>query len=130
MVHRRLTGLVEAVREGGGRMNITFNGSNMESFAAHLGTIMRKRDEAERAWRKNLFSEGIAATHPDDGWVDRSANTVNFCYPHINGKLKPGSLVALGDHEKHRIVRLIHFRPCIFSRKPTDGTWSFEEVKG
>ncbi len=111
-------------------MNIRHNGSKtgME-FAAHLGTIMRERAEAESAWRAKLFSQGVVATHPDDGWVDREENTICFAYPYINRRLEPGALVALGDHEKHRIVRLTCFKEWgLGGFGSANGDWSFEEV--
>jgi len=94
-------------------------------FHAGILRAAREYEEKQAAWRESLRAAGVAATHPDDGWVNREKNTLHLCYPHIMGELKIGSLVALGDHEKYRIVRLASFRRWLTGIRPNDGEWSF-----
>lgn len=98
-------------------------------FLAGMARHKRERDTKQAAWHAELRRQGVVATHPDDGWIDRQNNTLHLCYPHIMGEVKPGALVALGDHEKHRIVRLLSYREWITALKPGDGTWSFANVQ-
>lgn len=62
----------------------------------------------EAAWVKHLRRCGLKAAHPDDGWVDREANTVRFCYPQFFDNPQVGDLIALGSHTGRgwRVVRL------------------------
>ncbi len=61
----------------------------------------------EKAWLERLAVEGVRIVHPDDGWVDRNANTVQFVYPTMQHAMPaPGVLVALGTPEKWRVVML------------------------
>lgn len=108
-------------------MNFTFNSSHAAGkFAEQLGQMMKERRDKEAEWTCDMMKQGIAATHPDDGWIDRRKNELTLMYPRIVGELKPGALVALGDFEEYKIVRLIRYLPCFLGGK---GSWSFEEVK-
>lgn len=62
--------------------------------------------ERERQWCDELREAGIRAAHPDDGWVDRDANTVHFAYPQFAGRVEPGDLIALGQPDDYRVVRV------------------------
>lgn len=65
----------------------------------------RRRDE-ER-WVQKLRSAGVVCAHPDDGWVDRSRNVVQFVYPEFQSKsLETGDVVALGWPRQYRLVTL------------------------
>lgn len=59
-----------------------------------------------REWIAKLRAAGVKAAHPDDGWVDREADTVHLCYPQFNDGLGVGDLLALGGPERSRIVRV------------------------
>ena len=71
--------------------------------------ITREQKQAKAEWIKTLIGLGIKAAHPDDGWVDRTENYVDFCYPHFNFKPKVGDLICLGSHydDDNRIVQVI-----------------------
>lgn len=83
-------------------------------------------------WIASLRAQGVKAAHPDDGWVDRKANTIQFAYCQFNDGAKAGDLMALGwpqgrcARPQHRIVRLIEsVRAPLF---PANSRWKFEEV--
>jgi hypothetical protein len=97
--------------------------------------------DAERAQERNLTQclkmlragYGIAAMHPDDGWVNREKNTIVFCYPRYRGEVMVGSMVALGHEEistpgvigRYRIVEVVSVStPGLFS---ADRTYTFVE---
>lgn len=61
-------------------------------------------EQRESRWVAGLRSMGIKAAHPDDGWVDREKNSVNFCYPQFNDGVKEGDQIALGWPERWRVV--------------------------
>lgn len=108
-------------------MKATSNDTIGAAFLAGMLTHGRAYYDKQAAWHASLRKLGIAATHPDDGWVNRANNTIHLCYPHIMADvLKPGSIIALGDSESYRLVRLTKFTRWITAIKPTDGTWSFE----
>ena len=60
-----------------------------------------------RDWVSTLIAQGVKAAHPDDGWVDREANTVTFAYARFDLDPQIGDLIALGDPEKYRLVRVV-----------------------
>lgn len=85
-----------------------------------------------------LRAEGIKAAAEDNGWVNRTYNTLQFVRPIFNDGAKAGDLVALGaptlssEPQRHRIVKLINF----FGRYTNNngkidayGLWDFEEVR-
>lgn len=53
-----------------------------------------------------LKSKGIKAFHPDDGWVNREENYVEFSYPHFLLDIKVGDKIALGGYDKYRICEV------------------------
>jgi hypothetical protein len=94
---------------------------------AMFSSIATSMEREQDAWIASLRAAGVKAAHPDDGWVDRTHNTVQFVYPQFNDGAKAGDLVALGwprwGSEKpcHRIVRLIELERGAFS-----SSWRFE----
>lgn len=91
---------------------------------------------AERKWVAMLRSKGIKAAHPDDGWVSRKGerttmgrmgdNSVALCYPQFNDGIKSGDFIALGWHDKFRIVRATVFDEK-YTRFVGAEKWYFEE---
>ncbi len=59
----------------------------------------------EEIVKKN--NNGVKASHPDDGWVDRKENYVQFCYPQFIESIEVGDEVALGDFDKYRVVKIV-----------------------
>ena len=100
-------------------------GSDVMDFAAIAQDMERQQDE----WIAALRAQGVKAAHPDDGWVDREANTVLFTYPQFDDGAKVGDLVALGwprwnsAKPQHRIVRITGEVVRTFTRR-----WAFEDV--
>lgn len=74
--------------------------------------IDKKQVKDEKSWVDKLRENGIKAAHPDDGWVDRKNNEVQFCYPQFNDGVKIGDLIALGWHfdDSFRVVKVIGTR--------------------
>lgn len=95
-----------------------------------------KAENDEKNWIAMLRSNGIKAAHPDDGWVSRKGqrnhmgrmgdNSVALCYPQFNDGIHPGDIIALGWHDKFRLVRV-----TVFDSKYTSFVgaekWYFEE---
>jgi len=77
-------------------------------------------------WIAQLRRQGVAAAHPDDGWVNREKNEVYFAYTRFNDGVDIGSRVALGWHDKYRIVKIVGKRRA-FVRGMI--WWKFEEEK-
>lgn len=101
----------------------------------HVGPVSKLREalgivasatpiDREDAWLQELAEQGVRIVHPDDGWVDREANTVQFMYPTMQHALPaPGVLVALGTPAKWRVVMLKRE-----VRQPVGGSrWAFVE---
>lgn len=77
-------------------------------------------------WVADMRAQGVKAAHPDDGWVDRKANTVQFAYSTFDDGVQVADLIALGHHNKYRIVRVTEitrslFGPLVYYFKPYDG---------
>lgn len=69
---------------------------------------------------------GVAAIHPDDGWVNRKENTVHLVYPRYKAEIVHGSLIALGQPwSGYRIVKVIEPVKCSFGN---DDIWLFSEI--
>lgn len=60
----------------------------------------------EQEWIAELMEAGVRAAHPDDGWVDREANTVALVYPQFDLGVQAGDIIALGRPDRHRIVHV------------------------
>jgi hypothetical protein len=98
---------------------------NDKAFAERWAEICDEHKKSESAWIAGLRAAGVKAAHPDDGWVDRDANTVTFAYPQFNDGAQAGDLVALGYHfGKTRIVRLNEFKRGLLL---SNGRWTFTE---
>lgn len=97
-----------------------------DAFAARFARISAEYEETERGWVANLKAQGIAAAHPQDGWVDRKNNTVHLAYPQFaeTEKLKPGARIALGQFNKFRIVEIIRKEEDVFGMI----WWRFREL--
>lgn len=104
--------------------------SGRADAVAQFQSIAQSMEREQDVWIASLRAEGVKAAHPDDGWVDREHNTIQFVYPQFNDGAKAGDLVALGwpkwgssaDRVSHRIVRLIEHEQSLFSSR-----WRFEQ---
>lgn len=85
--------------------------------------ICNDQQKRHDEWVEYLRGNGIAAAHPDDGWVDRENNTIQFAYPGFGrNNIKIGALVALGNYKKYRIVKIIEEEELLGGFK----RWKFE----
>lgn len=83
-----------------------------DEFAKCFVAAWKEREAKEKEWIKMLRTLGVAAAHPDDGWVNRDENTVQFCYPFFGGRdHNVGDLIALGTPDDYRIVRITQATP-------------------
>lgn len=78
------------------------SGRDAGSFIA----ICQEAQKKEDIWIEKLRESGVAAAHPDDGWVNRKENSVHFCYPIFDDGVIVGEKIALGDADKFRIVEV------------------------
>lgn len=78
----------------------------VRQFRAHC----LDRHHKEEALIADLRKMGVKACHPDDGWIDRKENTIHFAYPRFDDGVEIGSIVAIGGHEKFRLVELTAMR--------------------
>lgn len=92
-------------------VKVTANGEKGIEFVDLYEKIVRDMREEKRLWIRDLRARGIKAAHPDDGWVDRKRDIVQFVYPQFIDSAKVGDIVALGDSEKYRLVRLTEHLP-------------------
>lgn len=90
-------------------------------FAVLFSAICAKHETREADWIADLRRRGVKAAHPDDGWVDREANTVHFAYPQFNDGVKVGDKIALGWPDKYRIVTVTNEVTGMFLNR-----WGFE----
>ncbi len=110
-------------------LQVKSNGSPQgNAFLSAWIEAEKQSDTLKIKWINDLRSENIKAAHPDDGWVDRKANTVVFAYPQFYDDVGVGSLIALGWHfdATSRIVRLISSRSSFCSELVY---WKFEFVR-
>lgn len=102
--------------------------SGQDGFVALYANICNDMERDQEAWIAALRAAGVKAAHPDDGWVNRKDDYVQFVYPQFNDGAKAGDLVALGWPQwrsakpQHLIVRLVEFRRGMFGA----GSWKFE----
>lgn len=93
-----------------------------ETFAEVFARVVRKQEEDMDSFIRHLRAKGIAAAHPDDGWVNREANELVMQYPWFNNGISKGSIIALGWPEKWRTVRITGKRTNVFGMT----YWKFE----
>ena len=87
--------------------------------------------EAQRrqeSWINTLRLMGVAAAHPDDGWVNQVKCTLRFCYPQFNDGAGIGSVVALGDPKGFRLVRLVDLSGEKLPPDPFSTLWDYVEI--
>jgi len=99
--------------------------SSSPEFSAAWNAIINSEVSLINDWLRTLQESGIAAAHPDDGWVDDNENTLTLVYPHYNDGIQVGALVALGTYDKYRVVRLTN---RIQSKLTGQVRWAFEVV--
>lgn len=80
-------------------------------FGALLAQTIESYKSRQLAWCDEMQKQGVKAVHPDDGWVNRERNSVHFCYPDFNLRPGVGDLIALGNREKYRLVRVTRIVP-------------------
>lgn len=66
------------------------------SVVATYNDIGRRMAAEQEQATTELIARGVKMEHPDDGWVDRQANTLQPCYPRFDHKPQAGDLIALG----------------------------------
>lgn len=82
--------------------------SNNAEFVHTWNEVGKSMEEEEKQWITELRSQGVKASHPDDGWVDRENNTVLLQYPQFNDGVKIGDTIALGwSWHKTRLVKVV-----------------------
>ena len=103
--------------------------------AGELGVEARKRwvdvclaaQNKQDAWVASLRAQGVKAAHPDDGWVDREHNRVQLVYPVFDDNQRVGELIALGDADEHRLVRVTSIRTSLWFKEIVH--YSFEPCR-
>ena len=110
--------------------NVTINpGCSAENANRIIDNAMTMENQQD-LWVKSLRALDVKAAHPDDGWVNRTNNSVNLVYPQFNDGVSVGDLIALGwppwstRGKSHRIVRVIEISKTMFG-KPI---YHFQEV--
>jgi hypothetical protein len=91
--------------------------SGRPDLVANAVAIDQDMNRQEREWVEHLRARGVKAAHPDDGWVDRQKNTVQFAYPHFNDRPSVGDVIALGcgwRSEEARAVRVAGITRTLF----------------
>jgi len=111
---------------------VNYRGCLVASASPEFAAIWhRVCDDAEReraAWVAMLRAAGVRAAHPNDGWVDREACVVDFCYPYFNDGCSAGDTIALGSPREFRVARLIQrlpLRQLVTGLGSRDERWRF-----
>lgn len=108
-------------------MIIKSNGSGEgDRFVSSFLEISRNYEKSEQEWIISLKKDGIKAAHPDDGWVDRTKNIVQFVYPQFNSGVNIGDYIVLGSPDKYRVVKVINIEIRKFLTVST--LYTFEDV--
>lgn len=84
--------------------------SNNKDLISSWDNIQTKHQSEETGWIAELRSKGIKAAHPDDGWVNRDNNSIQFVYPQFNDKPKAGDRIVLGWPWEYREVCIISIK--------------------
>jgi hypothetical protein len=79
-------------------------------------SIVLEQKYKERDWIDDLKSKGVKAAHPDDGWIDRKENSIYFAYPQFNEGVQINDIIALGDEDKYRLVKVIDIKKGVFNQ--------------
>ena len=114
--------------KGPGGEVVSSNGSKAaDGFVDTYARICQEAEDRKREWISTLRFKGVKAAHPDDGWVDRVENSVILAYPQFNDGVHIEDLIALGDPEKWRIVKILEIKES----NPIMGNviYSFREEK-
>lgn len=83
-------------------------------FVKNYANYQSQYARMEKEWIEMLRRNGIKAAHPDDGWVDRSENSIHFSYPQFNDNPQVGDLIMLGwPNDPKRIVRVVMILPYL-----------------
>lgn len=98
-----------------------------------IAQVASAEENEHRRWVRELRDLDVRAAHPDDGHVDRTNNSIVFCYPQFDLDPKVGNLIVLGSpphmgarcERFARVVRIEHER-YIFGG--TYARYYFEEV--
>lgn len=87
---------------------ISSNGSpEGDAFCKIFQKVGTESEQQKREWLKLLTDLGVAAAHPDDGWVDRKENSVILCYSYFWYDPQPDDIIVLGNYEQWRQVVVI-----------------------
>lgn len=79
-------------------------GSAGRSFVEAYEKADREYKVSVADWVKALRKLGVKAAHPDDGWHDRVAHSIGFCYPYFDDGVEKGSMIALGNPGRFVVV--------------------------
>ncbi|QOV08415.1 hypothetical protein Kirov_216 [Bacillus phage Kirov] len=102
--------------------------SNNADFVHAWNNTIDEYNENERQWIADLESQGVKASHPDDGWVDRQKNIVFLCYPQFNNYPEIGDTIALGSaYSGHRLVKVVEVIPCYYGTHRT--RYAFKQIE-
>lgn len=85
-----------------------------------------------KAWRESMRERGLAAVQPELSAVREQDKTVLLLYPDILDEPEPGSLVAIGDYNDYKLVRLKQVNPLHkgwVPNNPGEGRWVYEEIE-
>lgn len=78
---------------------------------AHFAKCFQEVREEQESWEAEMRKLGVAATHPNDGWIDRRNQIADLTYPKIFDWIEVGSHLALGDPHGHLIVEVVEILP-------------------
>jgi hypothetical protein len=97
--------------------NIKSNGDDAANeFVESLAKHYLESKQKEKEWIESLIEQGYKAAHPDDGWVNREENYVQFSYADFNLNPQVGDLVALGRYDGFRTVRITEIKDTGWGR--------------
>lgn len=71
--------------------------SSNPEVVASWHQICDAQEREKTRWVADLRKCGFKAAHPNDGWVDREKNTLQFVYPHFDDGAGVDDLVMLGQ---------------------------------
>lgn len=88
------------------------------SFLESMKNIYKKSAEDYECWVSWLREYGVKAAHPDDGWHNREEKYIHFAYPRFDDGVEIGDLIAMGDPENFRIVKIRQIEKTFWKRTP------------